>query len=56
MRAQRSGTIVNVSSIAGFAAGPSSAAYSMSKFSVEGMYDECESIIAPYFLLHSKFI
>lgn len=39
MRSQRSGTIVNFSSIAGFAAGPSSAAYSMSKFAVEGMLE-----------------
>ncbi|RAH86613.1 NAD(P)-binding protein [Aspergillus japonicus CBS 114.51] len=36
MRAQRQGTIVNMSSIAGFAAGPSSAAYAMTKFAVEG--------------------
>ncbi|KAE8140307.1 hypothetical protein BDV38DRAFT_280303 [Aspergillus pseudotamarii] len=37
MRARRSGTIVNISSIAGFRAGPSSAAYSMSKFAIEAL-------------------
>lgn len=37
MRAQRSGTVVNSSSMAGFFAGPALAPYSMSKFAVEAV-------------------
>ncbi|PWY66377.1 putative short chain oxidoreductase/dehydrogenase [Aspergillus sclerotioniger CBS 115572] len=48
MRAQRSGTIVNVSSIAGFAAGPSGAAYSMSKFAVEALSESLFAELQPF--------
>ncbi|RAL03713.1 putative short chain oxidoreductase/dehydrogenase [Aspergillus ibericus CBS 121593] len=48
MRAQRSGTIVNVSSIAGFAAGPSGAAYSMSKFAVEALSESLFAELKPF--------
>ncbi|KAL2832633.1 hypothetical protein BJY01DRAFT_100882 [Aspergillus pseudoustus] len=48
MRAQRSGTIVNVSSIAGFAAAPSTAAYSMSKFAVEALSESLFAELKPF--------
>ncbi|KAJ5354241.1 hypothetical protein N7541_006805 [Penicillium brevicompactum] len=48
MRSQRSGTIVNFSSIAGFAAGPSSAAYSMSKFAVEALSESLSVELNPF--------
>ncbi|KAJ5664193.1 short chain oxidoreductase/dehydrogenase [Penicillium longicatenatum] len=48
MRAQRSGTIVNFSSIAGFAAGPSTAAYSMSKFAVEALSESLFAEMKPF--------
>ncbi|OJJ29877.1 hypothetical protein ASPWEDRAFT_122309 [Aspergillus wentii DTO 134E9] len=48
MRAQRSGTIVNISSIAGFTAGPSSAAYSMSKFAVEALSESLSAELSPF--------
>ncbi|KAJ5669654.1 short chain oxidoreductase/dehydrogenase [Penicillium macrosclerotiorum] len=48
MRAQRSGTIVNFSSIAGFAAGPSTAAYSMSKFAVEALSESLFAELKPF--------
>ncbi|KAJ6008845.1 short chain oxidoreductase/dehydrogenase [Penicillium canescens] len=48
MRAQRSGTIVNFSSIAGFAAGPASAAYSMSKFAVEALSESLFAELNPF--------
>jgi NAD(P)-dependent dehydrogenase (short-subunit alcohol dehydrogenase family) len=55
MRAQRSGTIINFSSIAGFAAGPSSAAYSMSKFAVEGMLEHTiAGSVSEYLLTNYK--
>ncbi|RDW57848.1 putative short chain oxidoreductase/dehydrogenase [Aspergillus mulundensis] len=48
MRSQRSGTIVNFSSIAGFAAGPASAVYSMSKFAVEALSESLHAALAPF--------
>ncbi|KAL2834377.1 putative short chain oxidoreductase/dehydrogenase [Aspergillus cavernicola] len=48
MRAQRSGTIVNLSSIAGFAAGPSGGAYSMSKFAVEALSESLSLELSPF--------
>ncbi|GLA09406.1 hypothetical protein AnigIFM60653_011727 [Aspergillus niger] len=48
MRAQRSGTIINLSSIAGFVAGPSSAAYSMSKFAVEALSESLSAELSPF--------
>ncbi|GKZ27743.1 hypothetical protein AbraIFM66951_005479 [Aspergillus brasiliensis] len=48
MRAQRSGTIVNLSSIVGFVAGPSTAAYSMSKFAVEALSESLSAELTPF--------
>ncbi|WP_134087838.1 oxidoreductase [Olivibacter sp. XZL3] len=47
MRKQRSGTIMNVSSIAGRFAAPGSAYYAASKFAVEGMSDALRKEVAP---------
>jgi NAD(P)-dependent dehydrogenase (short-subunit alcohol dehydrogenase family) len=47
MRARRSGTILNVSSIAGRLAAPGSGYYSATKFAVEGMSDALRKEVAP---------
>lgn len=47
MRARRSGTIINLSSIAGRLAAPGSAYYSATKFAVEGMSDALRKELAP---------
>lgn len=47
MRARRSGTIINLSSIAGRLAAPGSGYYSASKFAVEGMSDALRKELAP---------
>ena len=47
MRARRSGTILNVSSIAGQLAAPGSGYYSASKFAVEGMSDALRKEVGP---------
>ncbi|KAJ5698752.1 short-chain dehydrogenase/reductase SDR [Penicillium macrosclerotiorum] len=48
MRAQRSGTVVNVSSIAGIHAQPSCAIYSGSKFALEGMSESLSKELQPF--------
>lgn len=47
MRARRSGTILNLSSIAGRLAAPGSGYYSATKFAVEGMSDALRKEVAP---------
>jgi NAD(P)-dependent dehydrogenase (short-subunit alcohol dehydrogenase family) len=47
MRARRSGTIVNLSSIAGRFAAPGSAFYAASKFAVEGLSDALRKEVEP---------
>lgn len=47
MRARRSGTILNVSSIAGRLAAPGSGYYSATKFAMEGMSDALRKEVAP---------
>jgi NAD(P)-dependent dehydrogenase (short-subunit alcohol dehydrogenase family) len=47
MRARRSGTILNVSSIAGRLAAPGSGYYAATKFAVEGMSDALRKEVAP---------
>lgn len=47
MRARRSGTILNVSSIAGRLAAPGSGYYAATKFAIEGMSDALRKEVAP---------
>lgn len=48
MRRQRSGHIINLSSMAGFKGWPGSAAYSASKFAVEGLTESLAAEVAPF--------
>lgn len=48
MRQQRSGHIINLSSMAGFKGWPGSAAYSASKFAVEGLSESLAAEVAPF--------
>lgn len=47
MRAQRSGRILNVSSIGGYRAGPGFGVYSSTKFAVEGLSESLHAELAP---------
>lgn len=48
LRAQKSGTIVNISSLGGIRSGPSSGAYCSSKFALEGLTEALAGEIAPF--------
>lgn len=48
MRAQRSGTILHVSSVSGLVAMPGLGAYAMSKFALEGMAEAWRAEVAPF--------
>ncbi|PWY68432.1 putative short chain oxidoreductase/dehydrogenase [Aspergillus heteromorphus CBS 117.55] len=48
MRAQRSGTIVNIGSMGGFIAGPGAAPYSMSKFALEALSESLSLELNPF--------
>jgi NAD(P)-dependent dehydrogenase (short-subunit alcohol dehydrogenase family) len=47
-RSQRAGTIVNVSSMAGFSGAPACTAYAASKFAVEGLSEALAKEIAGF--------
>jgi NAD(P)-dependent dehydrogenase (short-subunit alcohol dehydrogenase family) len=48
MRSQRAGHVVTISSLAGLAGGPYTAAYAASKFAVEGWMESLAPEIAPF--------
>ncbi len=48
MRAQKSGTIVNISSMGGFIGFPSSGYYAATKFAVEGLSESLSKEVAPF--------